>query len=90
MLSMSCSVRQAVNDCKAANHRSIEMIISVMIESYRLIANRKENDDNMQMSASVIVHISSAYNASQLPLMGLEPTIFELEVQRLIHWATGA
>ena len=26
----------------------------------------------------------------QIPLMGLEPTIFELEVQRLIHQATGA
>ena len=28
--------------------------------------------------------------AVEIPLMGLEPTIFELEVQRLIHWATGA
>ena len=26
MLNMSCSVRQAINDCKAVNHGSIEMI----------------------------------------------------------------
>ena len=29
--------------------------------SQRLIANRNSKDDNMLMSASVIVHISSAY-----------------------------
>ena len=40
---------------------ALKRLYSVMQVSQRLIANRKDNDDNMQMSASVIVHISSAY-----------------------------
>ena len=34
--------------------------------------------------------LQAHFAAKELPPAGLEPAIFGLEVQRLIHWATGA
>ena len=44
---------------------ALKWLQSVMQVSQRLIANRNSKDDNMQMSASVTVHISSAYTSAQ-------------------------